>query len=348
VIVGPIAAGEKVVASSRKATARLIKKNYGDTVAVEMEGRGFLEGVHINSPVHGGVVRGISDLLDGKEQADTGGSQQRAADGASAVAFEILATLNGSGAAAAITFNETKPTYSKAAYFAKGEVLARVGVPNVDEVSFSYEGGPDAYLRLLPTKNLSRPLPLAGLKTAAAHAPLLRASGYGGLTTINRHGALIYDPAGVHRGGPAPMHLATQLFQRGELWCMSNSLIVRERGSRPAYVPIPLIPILRMEQAFYKTLHATVPFAIQHMALTFPAQIEFGLLDLEGVQITVPTEETWGPIQRHEVVHRTVLASADPAELNRALLEFFGEVFDKAGYERPHGMHSFPPGPPHP
>jgi hypothetical protein len=50
VLVGPIEAGEKVVASSRKAAARLIKKNYGDTVAVEMEGRGFLEGVHINSP----------------------------------------------------------------------------------------------------------------------------------------------------------------------------------------------------------------------------------------------------------------------------------------------------------
>jgi nucleoside phosphorylase len=348
VIVGPIAAGEKVVASSRKATARLIKKSYGDTVAVEMEGRGFLEGVHINSPVQGGVVRGISDLLDGKQRADKGGSQQRAADGASAVAFEILASLDGRGAGTAITFSELAPTYSKAVYFAKGEVLARVGVPNVDEVTFSYEKGPDAYLRLLPAKNLSRPLPLASLKTAAAQAPLLRASGYGGLTTINKHGALIYDPAGAHRGGPAPLHVVTQLFPCGELWCMSDSLIVRERGSRPAYVPIPLIPTLRMEQAYYKTLHAAVPFAIHHMALAFPAQVEFGLLDLEGVQITVPTEETWGPIQRQEVVHRTVLASADPAELNRALLEFFGEVFDKAGYERPQGMHGFPAGPPHP
>jgi hypothetical protein len=90
-----------------------------------------------------------------------------------------------------------------------------------------------------------------------------------------------------------------------------------------------------------------VPFATEHLALTFPAQVEFGLLDLEGVQISVPTEETWGPIQTDEVVHRTVLASADPAELNRVLLEFFREVFDKAGYERPQGMHGFPPAPPH-
>jgi len=117
---------------------------------------------------------------------------------------------------------------------------------------------------------------------------------------------------------PAPIHFVTQLFQSGELWCMSDSLIV------PA-----------------------VPFATEHLALTFPAQVEFGLLDLEGVQISVPTEETWGPIQTDEVVHRTVLASADPAELNRVLLEFFREVFDKAGYERPQGMHGFPPAPPH-
>jgi hypothetical protein len=120
-----------------------------------------------------------------------------------------------------------------------------------------YEKGPDAYLRLLPTKNLPRPLPLASLNTAAIHAPLLRSSGYGGITTINKHGALIYDPAGAHRGGSAPIHFVTQLFQSGELWCMSDSLIVRERSYRPAYVPIPLIPMLPMEQAFYRTLQTS-------------------------------------------------------------------------------------------
>jgi hypothetical protein len=195
------------------------------------------------------------------------------------------------------------PTYNKSAYFEKGEVLARVGVPDVDEVTFSYERGPDAYLRLL-TKSLPRPLSLAVLSTAAAQAPLLRSSGYGGLTTINKHGALIYDPAGAHRGGPAPIHFVTQLFQSGELWCTSDSLIVRERGWRPPNIPIPLIPTLVMEQTFYRTLHAAVPFAVQNMALTFPALVEFGLLDLQGVQITVPAEETWGPIQAEDVVLR--------------------------------------------
>ena len=43
---------------------------------------GFLEGVHISHPVQGGVVRGVSDLLSGKANADKSGSQQRAADAA--------------------------------------------------------------------------------------------------------------------------------------------------------------------------------------------------------------------------------------------------------------------------
>ena len=93
--VEPIAAGEKVVASIRAATAIFLREHYGDAVAVEMEGRGFLEGIHLNAPVHGCVIRGVSDQLEGKGEADAAGSQSRAADAASAVAFEILATLHG-------------------------------------------------------------------------------------------------------------------------------------------------------------------------------------------------------------------------------------------------------------
>lgn len=92
-IVAPIAAGEKVVASVRHPLYDFLRRTYGDAVAVEMEGRGFLEAVHLNEGL-GLVVRGISDLLEGKAAVDAGGSQEAAAAAAAAFAFELLIGLD--------------------------------------------------------------------------------------------------------------------------------------------------------------------------------------------------------------------------------------------------------------
>ena len=56
-----------------------------------MEGHGFLLGVHINHPVQGIVVRGISDCLDEKNPVDDDVWQPRAARHAAAFAFQVLA-----------------------------------------------------------------------------------------------------------------------------------------------------------------------------------------------------------------------------------------------------------------
>lgn len=92
--VGPIAAGEVVIASTESATAKLIERNYGDALAVEKEGYGFLESARRSRDISAIVIRGISDLIDGKKEADAKGSQPLAAKNASAFAFELLAQLN--------------------------------------------------------------------------------------------------------------------------------------------------------------------------------------------------------------------------------------------------------------
>lgn len=90
--VAPIAAGEKVVSSIRTETYTQIKKYVSDALAVEMEGAGFLLAVRAYA-AQGIVIRGISDLLEQKEEADKSGSQPIAANNAAAFSFQMLKQL---------------------------------------------------------------------------------------------------------------------------------------------------------------------------------------------------------------------------------------------------------------
>lgn len=90
--VAPIAAGEKVVSSTRTETYAHIKKYVSDALAVEMEGAGFLLAVRAHS-LEGIVIRGISDLLEHKEDADQSGSQPIAAKNAAAFSFQMVRQL---------------------------------------------------------------------------------------------------------------------------------------------------------------------------------------------------------------------------------------------------------------
>ncbi|MCP4699684.1 MAG: hypothetical protein GY862_22965 [Gammaproteobacteria bacterium] len=92
--VAPIAAGEKVLADSRGPICQFIRKHYNDALAVEMEGAGFLSAAHAHTGIQAMVVRGISDLLDDKEQADKKKWQPKAAAHAAAFAFAMLDKIN--------------------------------------------------------------------------------------------------------------------------------------------------------------------------------------------------------------------------------------------------------------
>jgi len=86
----PIAAGEKVVSSTKSETYNFIIQNAGDSLAVEMEGIGFLKACYAYENINYILIRGISDLIDNKSKTDQEGSQELASLTAAAFAFEIL------------------------------------------------------------------------------------------------------------------------------------------------------------------------------------------------------------------------------------------------------------------
>lgn len=93
VLFGPIAAGDKVVASTANPTYQRIKQYYNDTLGLEMEAFGFATAIQKHRHIHGLVIRGISDLCEGKAEADSQGYQLSAAERSAAFAFEVLSEL---------------------------------------------------------------------------------------------------------------------------------------------------------------------------------------------------------------------------------------------------------------
>jgi nucleoside phosphorylase len=96
VLLAPIAAGEQVIAAKDSETFRLLRSHYNDAIAVEMEGFGFLKAAFAHPEIKAIVIRGISDLIDGKNddalESETE-RQAKASNHASAFAFAMLAKL---------------------------------------------------------------------------------------------------------------------------------------------------------------------------------------------------------------------------------------------------------------
>lgn len=93
--VKPLAAGARVVGHERSEVGLRLATVAGDTVAVDMEGFGFLAGAYVNQHLDALVIRGISDLLGDKGEAHDEHWQPVASRHAAAFAFELIGRLPG-------------------------------------------------------------------------------------------------------------------------------------------------------------------------------------------------------------------------------------------------------------
>ncbi len=95
---GTIASGEKVDASIDSDLHQFLKQNASHALGIEMEGLGFLEVCRMRPLVKTLLLRGISDLVDGKGHMDGKGSQVYASANVAAFLFGLLEQLDFSDA----------------------------------------------------------------------------------------------------------------------------------------------------------------------------------------------------------------------------------------------------------
>jgi nucleoside phosphorylase len=93
VFMGPIASGEKIVASLNAETYKLLKTHYNDAQAVETEGYGFVVALKDYPCIHPLLARGVSDKLTNKGASDKAGFQEIAARNVSDFGARCLAKV---------------------------------------------------------------------------------------------------------------------------------------------------------------------------------------------------------------------------------------------------------------
>ena len=93
IFAGTIASGEKVIGSSKSGLYQFLKQACSHALAVEMEGLGFLEACRPYPLIKSLLIRGVSDLVDGKDNSDLGGGQPFASSNATEFLFGLIEHL---------------------------------------------------------------------------------------------------------------------------------------------------------------------------------------------------------------------------------------------------------------
>lgn len=90
VYTGTIAAGEKVDADDKSELHKLLQQYCSHALAIEMEGLGFLEACRAYPQIQTLLLRGISDEVSNKAEADRSGSQEYASENVASFLFEFI------------------------------------------------------------------------------------------------------------------------------------------------------------------------------------------------------------------------------------------------------------------
>jgi hypothetical protein len=76
--------------------------------------------------------------------------------------------------------------------------------------------------------------------------------------------------------------------------------------------------------------------------------VKFGVLKIEGVHLAIEDQDIRGPIRLNKIILQQELKTGSAGGIDRALIEFFDQIYDATCYARVGGQFHFPPRPPRP
>jgi nucleoside phosphorylase len=348
--VGPIAAGEAVVADDAGRIATQLKQLYGDALAVEMEGRGFLEAAHVDSGCRAVVVRGISDRLTGKAASDRRGWQQRAADSAATFFFEMLALEAGSAQlnqtyskqAAQSSSPEPQPPFPNAQpkdgparFRSPGEALGiRDGAGLLDAsagTSISFAPSSAIWLRVMPAFDLGKQSESYELRDAlnkGINLPTLLGPANGTYTLRAEDGV---GSCILPSGCETQTSSVAFAFKTGEVWAVDTFSLATN--------PEDLF-VFEIERMLTERLPGYGRF-LMLLGLKPPYQWIAGVTEVQNRRIRVPPPRgrmnpPWSPSQlciaKHVISDGVYNAEQSPIS---SLLPFFKAMYEACGIRRP-------------
>lgn len=254
------------------------------------------------------------------------------------LAADFVAALQGYLVAQAKpkAFPERKPASSPAFFFPEPTNVASVGAAE-DRIDFRIEHSSAFYLRVIPTKELARPLREIYLLNNVQRLGNF-GKAFGGIQRQNEDGVCFFEMHG--NGSSGLVDSISQAFRNGEVWGV-NTTILRQ-GQRDGRRMILQTPI---EQVYLDSLPAYLNFIKQVSGVTVPVTVEAGLVGVKGWELIVATG--YGPATSagtmyEDVKVRRVLNNDDDETRKKFLLDLFQSIFDQVGVDRPAGLNGFP------
>ncbi len=226
------------------------------------------------------------------------------------------------------TFEETPATWSPAAFWKRGETLARFGEQSewglspqgTDRYVYSFDDPAAFYLRVIPTRPLLQELRLADIlaQVNGRHVLVATRVSRGAFPDHNAYGAICFEPHGTSTTPTA----FTQLFQNGEIWGVSSEFIARFSGGT-------LIQMPNVENIWKAALDNWLDVA-EALRVELPIEVEIGAVGIDGMWL--PTNRqggTAGPLRQDQVKIRRVVNMREAAA--SVIDEFVALLWDRAG-----------------